>query len=88
MIKAVAKADTRDNYQLYLNNVLVRNDSGFPTNGNDIAFLTLYKSVYNTTMDIYFNLCTRGATNRKIIVISKDKKKLSGGNIQTKLLNV
>lgn len=74
----MSKADTVDNYQLYINNILVRNDSGFPNKSNQSNFLTLDKAVYNTTIDIYFNHCTGGATNRRIIVVSRNKRNIIG----------
>src|SRR5688572_1773607 len=72
-----SKADTVDNYQIYINNILVTNDSGFPKD-----FLTLDKSLYNSTLEVYFNHCSGSARDRKIVIFSKAKSRVIAWQFQ------
>ena len=64
-----AKADTTDNYQIYLNNKIVIRESDYNNPlSSTIKFLILDSTTYNDTIKINYSHCTSGALNRKIII--------------------
>ena len=75
-IACETKADTVDNYQLYINNILVCNSGKLHNKSKQGNFLALDNSISNTYIDVYFNHCTGGAKKRRIIVISKNNSKV------------
>jgi hypothetical protein len=69
-ISYAAKADTTDNFQVYIKKALVCNDAGlrYPWNKNN--FITLKAGNNNETIDISFNHYSPAATNRRIKLVS------------------
>lgn len=64
-----AKADTVDNYQIYIKKVLVRNESGFPQHFKNQQYISLNRSLCNESLAIYFNHCTGYNGKRKITLV-------------------
>lgn len=64
-----AKADTVDNYQIYIKKILVRNDSGFPPHFKNQQYISLDRSLCNESLAIYFHHCIGYIGKRKITVV-------------------
>ncbi|MFZ1371541.1 MAG: hypothetical protein WAR78_14225 [Ferruginibacter sp.] len=60
------KADTVDNYQIYIGNTRKLTEASFRPAVSQITFLTLDSSNYSDTIHINFNHCTAGASSRQI----------------------
>jgi hypothetical protein len=60
------RADTVDNYQIYIGNTLKLTEASFHPAVSQITFLTLDTSNYLDTIHINFNHCTAGASSRQI----------------------
>ncbi|MBS1511466.1 MAG: hypothetical protein JST86_11535 [Bacteroidetes bacterium] len=68
---AIAKADTVDNYQIYIKKVLVRNESGFPSNVKNKSFIKIDKALCNETLELHFHHCTGYEGKRKVVIADK-----------------
>ena len=73
-ISYAVKADTTDNYQIFIKKVLICDDAGLRSPLNKNNFLPLTKSNYEDTIDINYNHCTSGASSRRIKLISRENK--------------
>jgi len=65
-LSTTCKADTVDNYQIYIGNTLKLTEASFRPAVSQITFLTLDRSNYSDTIHINFNHCTAGANSRQI----------------------
>lgn len=65
-LSTICKADTVDNYQIYIGNTLKLTEASFRPEVSQITFLTLDTSNYSDTIHINFNHCTDGASSRQI----------------------
>jgi hypothetical protein len=74
LLSCNAKADTVDNYQIYIKKVLVVNDGGFGSIKKGTILYRIKKKNYVDTFDIYFNHCIMGAHRRRIELRSKQNK--------------
>ena len=68
------KADTIDNYQIYIKKVLVRNDSGFPGDSKNKLYISLDKSLCKEFLELHFHHCTGYIGKRKVAIIDKDSR--------------
>lgn len=71
-----AKADTIDNYQIYIRKVLVRNDSGFPGNQKNQSFIEIDNSLLNDSLEVHFNHCMNSVGKRRIVVVDTNSTKI------------
>lgn len=71
-----AKADTTDNYQIYIRKVLIRNDSGFPVNRKNQSFIAIDNSLLNNSLEVHFNHCVNSVGKRRIVVVDKNAAKI------------
>ena len=73
---SIVKADTIDNYQIYIKKVLVRNDSGFPKNSKSKSYISINKSLCNETLELHFHHCTGYEGKRKVVIVDKNSNVL------------
>ena len=67
-----AKADTVDNYQIYIKKILVRNESGFPKHIKNKSFIPLNKMLCNEYLELHFHHCTGNKGKQKIKIVDKN----------------
>ena len=60
------KADTIDNYQIYIGKILKLTEESFNPLRSTLPFLKLDSSNYSETININFSHCTHGASNRQL----------------------
>jgi regulator of extracellular matrix RemA (YlzA/DUF370 family) len=73
-----AKADTIENYQIYLKDEIVIRESDYRNpHSTPVKFLALDQTNFNDFISVNYSHCTAGAGNRKIIIKDKDKILLS-----------
>ena len=65
-----AKADTTDNYQLYIRGKLVQTESSFLLTSNTFNYLIIEKANSNDTISLNFNHCTNSGSNRHIKLVT------------------
>lgn len=65
-LSITCKADTVDNYQIYIGNTLKLTEASFRPAVSQIRFLTLDSTNSSDTIHINFNHCTAGASSRQI----------------------
>ena len=70
------KADTIDNYQVYIRKVLVRNDGGFPREQKNKSYISISKTLCNESLELHFNHCTRYVGKRNVLIVDKHNKVL------------
>lgn len=66
------KADTIDNYQIYIKKILVRNESGFPKNIKNKSSIPLNKTLCTEFLELHFHHCTGNEGKKKIAIIEKN----------------
>lgn len=63
-----AKADTTDNFQVYLKNELVLRESDYGPEVSSQKYLVLGASNIHDTIFVNYNHCAAGASDRKIVI--------------------
>jgi hypothetical protein len=66
------KADTIDNFQVYIRQKLILTEKSFSPLSSKLALLELGRTNYRDTIEIHFTHCTAKASNR-IIMLKDDK---------------
>lgn len=64
-------ADTVDNYQVYVNKILIKTEKGFSRNSTNKDFIDVKM---NDTLEINFSHYTAGTSKREIVLFSPDGK--------------
>jgi hypothetical protein len=64
-LSSTSKADTVDNYQIYIGKALKLTEASFHPAVSKFTFLTLDTSNYSDTIHVNFNHCTAGASSRQ-----------------------
>lgn len=70
-ISTTCKADTVDNYQIYIGKTLKLAGSEFQVPEQEFSFLKLDTSNYTDTIHINYSHCTTGASNRQLKLTDK-----------------
>jgi hypothetical protein len=78
------KADTVDNFQIYVRNVLRMNEGGFGTAQKGINLLIFTTNNDGDSLSINYNHCVAGATQRRIKLITKSEVVLFEWNFPDK----
>jgi hypothetical protein len=86
LTSAYVKADTTDNYQIYIKNILIRTEAHFMAAANDHPFLIFDKANYSDTLKVDFNHCTRGETNRQLKITDLQGNTLLEWNFPDKII--
>jgi hypothetical protein len=64
-----AKADTTDNYQIYIKGILFRTERKFTSAAKGLPYIVFNKANYADTIEIKYNHCTSGETKRQIKIM-------------------